>query len=89
MTIQQPVVPTVQLPSLTGLETFEQAAKARSSVFGSVHSLRHFYRRHRDDLFRRGAVLEIAGRMFVAPGKFDQAVLELSSAPRKSQPRAA
>lgn len=89
MTNQEPGVPSVQLPSLAGLETFEQAAKARAAVFGSVHSLRHLYRRHRDELFRRGAVLEIAGRMFIVPVKFDQAVLELSSAPRKSQPRAA
>ena len=86
---QEYAVPAEQPPSLAELQSFEQGAKARASFFPSEHSLRHFYRRHRDELFRRRAVLEIAGRMFIVPGKFDQAVLDLSSTPRKTQPRAA
>lgn len=86
---QESTVSAEQPPTLAELQTFEQAAKARASVFGSVHSLRHTFRKDREEYFRRGAVKEIGGRLFVVPVIFDQAVLDLSSTPRKSQQRAA
>lgn len=52
--------------------------------FPSPASLDWFIRRHRTELFQRGAVLEIGGRIFVVKSKFNAAVLELGSVPRKT-----
>lgn len=62
-------------------ETYQQE---RQQVFRSQPSLKYFMGKHRVELFRRGALIEVGGRLLIVRERFDAAVLELSSAPRAS-----
>lgn len=70
---------------LADVQNPEGYVESRAHVFLSVESWRWWFRKHRAELFRRGAVLEIAGRIQVVAGKCDEAVLELGTEPRKTR----
>lgn len=67
----------------------DEYVESRPKVFGSKESWRWFTRKHRDQLFAMGALLEVGGRTLVVATAFDRAVLELANAPRKTSKAAA
>lgn len=69
------------------LEPLDCYASARSHVFPSKTSMTWFIRRRRTGLIAAGALLMIAGRWFVHPGKFDAYVLEEGSRAAASRSR--
>lgn len=71
--------------ALADIQSPESYVETRTHVFPSVESWRWWFRKHRQKLFQRGAVLEIAGRVQVVAPKCDAAVLELGTEPRKTQ----
>lgn len=61
---------------LAGLVRLEQYQVERSHVFPGVESLRWYLRQHRSGLEGSGALLYIAGRLWIDVTKFDSYVLE-------------
>ncbi len=53
------------LPSLEKLQQLETFQTANAHIFPSVPSLRWFYRQHRAELLKAGAIVELAGRLLV------------------------
>ncbi len=48
-------------------------------LFPSETSLRWHLRQHREDYVQRGALLEIGGRLFVDPERFEQTLRDVGS----------
>ena len=82
----KPALPEQALADVTPPEAY---VTARPNLWSGYPSWHHFYRRHRDALFAAGACIEVGGRVLVVASKFDAAVLQLASKPRKTQTRAA
>jgi hypothetical protein len=61
-TLPAAVQAAVSLQDLQQLEAFQ---KANAHVFPSVPSLRWFYRQHREELLKAGAVVELTGRLLI------------------------
>ena len=55
----------------------------RQHVFRSDESLRYFLNKHRADLFERGALIEVGGRLMIRASVFDAALPELTNKPRQ------
>lgn len=66
-------------PSLKSLQQLEAFQAANAHVFPSVPSLRWFYRQHRDELLKSGAVIEIAGRLLVNAPVFTKKAIEIGA----------
>lgn len=62
---------------LNGLLKFEEFQRANARIFPSMASLRWFYRTHREELLRAGAVVELAGRLLVNHGVFAPKAIEI------------
>lgn len=62
---------------LNGLATFDKFQQDNASIFPSIASLRWFYRTHREELLRAGAVIELAGRLLVNGAVFATKALEI------------
>ena len=52
-------------------------ARSAAHLFSSDESLRWFLRRHLDTLIRRGAVVQVAGRLLVHPPTMGRIVIDL------------
>src|SRR5688572_28552731 len=64
-------------PSLDSLQQLEAFQAANAHVFPSVPSLRWFYRLHRAELVKAGAVVELAGRLLVNAPVFAAKAVEI------------
>ncbi|KQW57078.1 hypothetical protein [Variovorax sp. Root411] len=69
-----------RLACLLTLEGYQQRT---APIFSGIHSLRWYIRPRKEQLVAAGALLYIAGRLWVNPDKFDACVLELASAARQ------
>ena len=61
------------IKALVPLVEYQQS---RAHLFPSIESIRWFARKHRPELNRAGAILQIAGRTQIDPAAFDSVVLE-------------
>lgn len=64
-------------PAGAQLVPWEAYQAARPEYFRTPAAFRWFKRQHEETLIKAGAVAIIAGRVFVAPGAFDAAVLTI------------
>ena len=71
-------------PPLADIMSPEDYTRTRGHVFPSLESWRWWYRRNREELFRRGALIEIGGRLRIIAAAHDRAVLEIPAVPRKT-----
>jgi hypothetical protein len=62
--------------SLDGVMSLADYQQARARFFPSLTSVQWYCRVHREELKRRGALLRIAGRLYVDQRRLDQAVRE-------------
>ncbi|RYF56018.1 MAG: hypothetical protein EOO27_19510 [Comamonadaceae bacterium] len=62
--------------ALSGLLKPEGYQAQTAHLFPSEQSIRWYIRQHRDALVSAGALLYIAGRLWINSGKFDSYVLE-------------
>lgn len=78
--MQSPATPPPDAASLQGLarlSKFDLYQQANEHIFPSLASLRWFYRAHREELLRCGAVIELAGRLVVDDAVFARKALEI------------
>jgi hypothetical protein len=61
---------------LDGLLLVTEYQAKHQRIFPNIESLRWYIRQHRLELEGRGALLRIAGRLWVRPDPFDLCVLE-------------
>jgi hypothetical protein len=64
-------------PSLAELVSREDYQLANAHLFPSGPSLNWFIRRHRPELLRAGALLELAGRLVIDAQRFSEVVREV------------
>lgn len=60
-----------------GLVFWEDHQKTNIHVFPTSESWRWFERQHRDELIAKGALCFVAGRKFVVPDRFRDALLSI------------
>jgi len=86
--VDQSVVPTRKralpksepaLPSLESLQQLEVFQIANQHVFPSLTSLRWFYRSHRAELLKAGAVVELAGRLLINAPVFAEKAIKIGN----------
>lgn len=65
---------------LNDLQRLDAYQRRTAHIFPGLESIRWYVRQHRDDLNHCGALLTIAGRLWVNTPKFDQCVLDLGRA---------
>ena len=66
-------------PSLDHLQQLEVFQVANQHVFPSVPSLRWFYRQHRTELLKAGAVVELAGRLLINAPVFAERAIRIGA----------
>ena len=66
-------------PSLDSLQKIEDFQAANAHVFGSVPSLRWFYRQHREELLARNAVVSLAGRLLINAPVFAEMAISIGA----------
>ncbi|MEJ8821446.1 hypothetical protein WKW80_05260 [Variovorax humicola] len=70
----------ISAPSaLADLKKLDDYQQCTSHIFPGCQSIRWYVRQHRDALARSGALLTIAGRLWVHAPKFDRCVLEIGA----------
>ena len=69
-----------QTPSLVGLKKPADYRAERSDFFPSDSSLTWAMRLHRERLVVAGAIVKVAGRIFIRPAAFDAVVLAAGQA---------
>jgi len=74
---------------LAGLLKLEEYQQQRAHMFPGLESLRWYMRNHRAGLQQAGALLYIAGRLWVDPTRFDAQVLDAGRQAAQRQREAA
>lgn len=69
---------------LAGLLKAEEYQQRTSNLFPGIESLRWYIRQHRPALTADGALLYIAGRLWINPPKFDGYVLAAGAKQREA-----
>ncbi|CAN7459870.1 hypothetical protein LJR130_003022 [Variovorax sp. LjRoot130] len=64
---------------LANLQKLEEYQQRTAHLFPGLHSLRWFIRQRKAQLVAAGALLYIAGRLWVNPSRFDACVLQAGS----------
>jgi hypothetical protein len=72
---------TTKPSPLADLLRLDDYQRHTAHIFPGLESVRWYVRQHRNHLNRSGALLSIAGRLWVNRPKFDNCVLEIGSAP--------
>jgi hypothetical protein len=70
---------------LAGLQSLEEFQQQRARQFQGMTALRWFLRVHRPQLEARGALLRIAGRLWLRPERADEYILEAGAAAAQRQ----
>lgn len=71
---------TEDLPPLAEFVDLNDLLSQVQPKFPTVDSIRWFFRNHREELGRTGAVIVVAGRLHFHPQRFQQAVAEIGRA---------